>query len=95
MDEAEAPTLSPRPAPAAPGFPTDDFAVQLRFELDPLDIPLSRLQALRGGGVVPLEDREGALPVRILAGNRPIATGQIVSIGDSYGILVESILKEG
>lgn len=95
MDEAEAPTLSPNPAPAAQSFPTDDFAVQLRFELDPLDIPLSRLQALQGGGVVPLEDRAGALPVRILAGNRAIATGQIVSIGDSYGILVESVLKEG
>ena len=37
----------------------------------------------------------GALPVRIIAGGRAIAAGQIVSVGDSYGVLIETVLKEG
>ena len=86
---------APNAAPADIMFAQDAFAVQLRFELDPTDVPLARLQALQTGGVLPLQDRDGALPVRILAGNRSIATGQIVSIGDSYGVLIETILKEG
>lgn len=76
-------------------FAPDGFAVPLRFELDQADIPLARLQALQEGGVLPLQDRDGALPVRILAGQRAIATGQIVAVGDSYAVLVESILREG
>lgn len=86
---------APIAAPAEPAFAQDAFAVQLRFELDPADVPLARLQALQAGGVLPLQDRDGTLPVRILAGTRAIATGQIVSIGDSYAVLVDTILKEG
>jgi flagellar motor switch protein FliN/FliY len=93
MDDTDAPI--PSPTPAGPVFPADDFSVQLHFELDQANVPLSRLQAVQEGGVLPLQDRDGALPVRILAGSRAIATGQIVSIGDSYGVLVETILKEG
>jgi flagellar motor switch/type III secretory pathway protein FliN len=77
------------------GFAPDSFAVQLRFELDQADIPLARLQALQKGGILPLQDRDGTLAVRILAGTRAIATGQIVSVGDSYAVLIESVLKEG
>lgn len=86
---------APAPPPSATPFAPDAFVVQLRFELDQADIPLARLQAVQQGGVLPLQDRDGALAVRILAGNRAIATGQIVSIGDSYGVLVETILREG
>ncbi|MCI4592623.1 FliM/FliN family flagellar motor C-terminal domain-containing protein [Sphingobium sp. BYY-5] len=92
MDDTDAPTISP--TPVHPAFPADDFQVQLRFELDQADVPLARLQAVQEGGVLPLQDRDGALAVRILAGSRAIATGQIVSIGDSYGVLIETILKE-
>lgn len=88
---ADAPIAASADAPFAP----DAFAVPLRFELDPADVPLARLQAMQDGAVLPLQDRDGALAVRILAGNRAIATGQIVSIGDSYGVLIETILKEG
>jgi flagellar motor switch/type III secretory pathway protein FliN len=82
------------PMPEA-AFAPESFAVQLRFELDQTDIPLARLQALQEGGVLPLQDRDGALSVRILAGQRAIATGQIVSVGDSYAVLIESVLREG
>lgn len=88
---ADAPIVAPSDTPFAQGA----FAVPLRFELDPADVPLARLQALQDGAVLPLQDRDGGLPVRILAGNRAIAIGQIVSIGDSYGVLIEAILKEG
>ncbi|MAP43976.1 MAG: FliM/FliN family flagellar motor switch protein [Pseudomonadota bacterium] len=93
MDDADTPAMSP--APASPIFPADDFSVQLRFELDQTDVPLARLQAVQQGGVLPLQDRDGALPVRIIAGGRAIAAGQIVSVGDSYGVLIETVLKEG
>ncbi|MDV5824786.1 FliM/FliN family flagellar motor switch protein [Sphingobium naphthae] len=93
MDDADTPAMSP--APANRIFPADDFSVQLRFELDQTDVPLARLQAVQQGGVLPLQDRDGALPVRIIAGGRAIAAGQIVSVGDSYGVLIETVLKEG
>ena len=93
MDDADTPAMSP--TPASPTFPADDFSVQLRFELDQTDVPLARLQAVQQGGVLPLQDRDGALPVRIIAGGRAIAAGQIVSVGDSYGVLIEKVLKEG
>jgi len=78
-------------AAASPG----GFTVPLRFELDPTEIPLARLQAVQEGAVLPMQDQEGRLVVRILAGSRAIATGQIVSIGESYGVLIESIVGEG
>jgi len=73
----------------------DNFLVPLRFELDQAEVSLARLQSVQEGAVLPLQDREGALAVRILAGSRAIATGQIVSIGEGYGVLVETILAEG
>lgn len=69
MDDADTPAMSP--AAASPIFPADDFSVQLRFELDQTDVPLARLQAVQQGGVLPLQDRDGALPVRIIAGGAP------------------------
>lgn len=74
-----------------PAFAADIFAVPLTIELERTEVPLARLQALQGGAVLALAENEGRLPVRILAGSRAIATGQIVSIGDGYGVLIDAV----
>lgn len=77
-------------AEAAPPIAAESFAVPLTIELERTDVPLARLQAAREGAVLPLNATEGRLAVRILAGTRAIATGQIVSIGDGYGVLIDA-----
>jgi flagellar motor switch/type III secretory pathway protein FliN len=70
---------------AAPSNATGSFTVQLHVELERMDIPLGRLQALSQGAVLPLEAGEGPIPVRLLVGSRQIARGTLVSVGPGYG----------
>ncbi|MGF7155476.1 FliM/FliN family flagellar motor switch protein [Novosphingobium gossypii] len=67
---------------------TSAFTVQLQVELDRMEVPLGRLQALSEGAVLPLEVAEGPIPVRLIVGARQIATGTLVSVGPGYGVLV-------
>lgn len=73
---------------AAPSSATGSFTVQLHVELERMDIPLGRLQALSQGSVLPLEAGEGPIPVRLLVGSRQIAQGTLVSVGPGYGVLI-------
>jgi flagellar motor switch/type III secretory pathway protein FliN len=74
--------------PSAP----NGFTVPLRIELAELEVPLARLQAVQQGAVLSLADANGGLAVRILAGSRAIATGQIIAVGEGYAVLVEQIV---
>lgn len=84
---AEAPTVPSDPVPANSAA-TGAFTVQLNVELERMDVPLSGLQALSGGAVLPLDIAEGPIPVRLLVGSREIATGTLVSVGPGYGVLI-------
>lgn len=71
------------------------FTVPLSIELETMQIPLHRLQALCEGAVLPLEVEEpGPVPVRILAGGRLLARGTLVSVGPGYGVLVGEAARE-
>jgi flagellar motor switch protein FliN/FliY len=77
-------TAPPRSSPAGNG----DFSVALTLELETMQIPLKRLQALREGAVLPLDIAEGPIPVRVLAGKRTVAHGTLVNVGPGYGVLI-------
>lgn len=49
---------------------------------------------LTPGMVLSVPADGSSLPVRILAGNAPIARGELVAVGDGYGVLVTRILGE-
>lgn len=89
--------LQPGPAAAAgaepaPGAAPLDarFAVPITIELDAASVPLASLQAMREGSIVPIDAEAGVIPVRILASGKPFARGSLVSVGDSYGVLIEA-----
>jgi flagellar motor switch protein FliN/FliY len=97
-DEAIAEPLDPAVAAAAPARTAEAegrFAVPLTIVLEDSVVPLSRLQGLQEGAVLPLAAAAGALPVRVLASGRPFATGTLVSVGDGFGVLIDRVDSEG
>jgi flagellar motor switch protein FliN/FliY len=70
------------------------FSVPLTIELESTTVPLHRLQGLTEGAMLPLDFPSGNIPVRILASGRPLARGTLVSIGEGYGVLIETDATE-
>ena len=91
-DEETALAAQPEAVSAAPPE-TPRFEVPLTIEIERALVPLERLQALREGGLIPLAADAGEIPVRILASGRPLARGTLVSIGESYGVLIGDSLE--
>lgn len=81
-------TVAEAPSPENSAAATGAFSVQLQVELERMDVPLGRLQALSEGGVLPLDVASGQIPVRLLVGSRQIARGTLVSVGPGYGVLI-------
>lgn len=83
------------PAPAAahagPASAEGRFSVPLSVVLEDSAVPLAKLQGLQEGAVLPLGASAGAIPVRILASGRPLATGTLVAVGDGYGVLIDGV----
>ena len=89
--EAETPTAAAAPAPADLEA-WSALPVQVRVMLDDLSLPLDDLMALRAGSVVPLPGGGASLPVRLVAGQAPVAHGDLVAVGDGYGVLIRQRL---
>jgi len=89
---AEAKSFSPadHAAPTtAPDFGA--LTVRLRVALGEVRLPLKTLSQLRPGSVVALPGEGEDLAVELLADDRAIATGRLVSLGDAYGVLVDKV----
>jgi len=83
------------PASADAGAPLPDPAahsVRFTVEIEGGDLSFERLATLGAGSVVPVADAGGGrLPVRLLAGGRAMASGDLVAVGEGYGVLVTSV----
>ena len=92
-DEVPQPTTNPPPGPTA-GAPLDeadplaDFACDLSFELGSLRMTVAEIAKLRHGQTLRLGVRLQEQPVRILAGGRLIARGELAAVGDELVVLV-------
>ena len=84
----EASAVEPSDEPKSDGLNSASFTVPLTIELETLQVPLGRLQALREGAVLPLEASEGPILVKVIAGGKVIAHGTLVSVGPGYGVLI-------
>lgn len=93
LDAAVAPTED-QPAEAAPVAPAD-LPVPLKVLLGEASLPLSELAGLRPGSTVVLTAPAQDAPAVLLAGDRPIARGRLVSVGEAFGLLVETVGGEG
>jgi flagellar motor switch protein FliN/FliY len=64
--------------------------VRVTVSLGETEIPISRLFALAGGDVLPL-DREADAPVDIRVNERVVARGVLVAVGDQFGVRITEI----
>lgn len=87
-DAVLAPEISP--VEAAPITPAD-LPVPLRVMLGEVSLPLSELAGLRPGSTVVLGGSARDATAILLAGERPIATGRLVAVGEAYGLLIEHL----
>jgi len=71
------------------------IVTDLRFELPAVHLPLGAVAGLQPGAVVRIAGSIGTLPVEVLAGDRAIARGELVTIGDGYGVRVIERLIDG
>ncbi|AYV47590.1 hypothetical protein CFHF_06720 [Caulobacter flavus] len=93
LDIAVAPTedAAPDAAPVAPA----DLPVPLKVLLGEASLPLSELAGLRPGSTVLLAGPREDAPAVLLAGDRAIARGRLVPVGEAWGVLIETIAGEG
>jgi len=64
--------------------------IPLMVELAGITVPLSTLSGLAPGSVLALGPAGESLPVRLTVGGRAVATGELVAVGDGYGVLIDS-----
>ncbi len=92
--EGPRPQGSGRAAPADDAASLDELPVRLVFELGRLEIALAELEAIGPGHVFDLA-RDEEQPVDIVAHGRRIGRGRIVAVGDSLGVQVVWIGRDG
>ena len=77
-------------AQAAPDLAA--LTVPTTVEIDGGGLTLERLAALGPGSVVAIPGASGGvLPVRLLAGGKRVASGELVAVGDGYGVLITAV----
>lgn len=106
-DELEGVTVNPasfadlasRPKPKAPNGRPDaqnldmllDIGLQINVELGRAKMTIREVLSLLPGTVVEL-DRVAGEPVDILVNGKPIAKGEVVVLGDMFGVRVTDII---
>jgi type III secretion protein Q len=81
------PAASPDPAVLA----TSDLPVTLRVALGEVTLTVAQLAALRPGSTVTLEVPPAEARAVLLAGERPVAAGRLVALGEAYGLVIDSL----
>lgn len=66
--------------------------VGVRVELGRSRMTISELMKLTPGSLIEL-DREAHQPVDILVGGKLVARGEVVTIGDQYGVRITSVVS--
>ncbi|WP_184717876.1 FliM/FliN family flagellar motor switch protein [Caulobacter sp.] len=79
------PAASPDPGALA------DLPVTLRVALGEVTLTVAQLAALRPGSTVTLEVPPAEARAVLLAGERPVAAGRLVALGEAYGLVIDSL----
>lgn len=69
-----------------------DIELALTVEVGSLNIPLKELMAVEPGQLLAL-DRMTSEPVNVLVNGKPFARGEIVAVGDRYGVRLLEIVS--
>ena len=85
--------------PAHDSTPGEDAAtwtgipMALRFELPGITLPLAAIAGLQPGSVMKIAAADAALRVEVLAGDKSLGHGELVAVGDSFGVrLLERLI---
>jgi len=83
-------SIEPDTAAATPdGSTMANHPIPLMVELASITVPLSTLSGLAPGSVLSLGPAGESLPVRLTVGGRAVAIGELVAVGEGYGVLIE------
>lgn len=66
-------------------------AVPIRIEIEGGTVAAGALATMAAGSVLPIPAEGGTLPVRIMAGDTLWASGELVAVGEGYGVLVGAL----
>ena len=96
-EEASRPAPAPAagPVPAGSGFPNAaqyllEVSITVSVEVGRVQMPLRQVMELQPGSVVELQ-RAASEPVEMYANGRCIGRGEIVVVGDLFGIRVTEL----
>ena len=92
-DLALAATVDPAPDPSSVAG-LADLPVTLRVALGEVTLTAAQLAGLRPGSTVTLDVPPGEARAILLAGDRPVAGGKLVALGQAYGLVIDKVVAE-
>nr|WP_294817345.1 FliM/FliN family flagellar motor switch protein [uncultured Sphingomonas sp.] len=72
-----------------------DVRIPTTIEIIGAGMTAAELATLGKGSVLPLPANGGTLPVRVIAGEQCVAEGELVAVGDGFGVLVTGVTADG
>lgn len=82
--------------PAASGEPGwAEVRIPTVIEIIGAGMTAAELATLGKGSVLPLPISGGTLPVRVIAGEQCVAEGELVAVGEGFGVLVTGVTADG
>ncbi|NIJ22180.1 hypothetical protein FHS95_003895 [Sphingomonas naasensis] len=72
-----------------------DVRIPTTIEIIGAGMTAAELATLGKGSVLPLPAAGGTLPVRVIAGEQCVAEGEIVAVGEGFGVLITGVAADG
>lgn len=74
--------------------PAQHLPVAVTVSLGDVAVPLSQLTGLQPGATLAFPDLRDDLPVSLSSAGRAFARGRLVSLGQAYGVIIDSVSSE-
>jgi len=82
------------PSSPDPAMLAIDLPVALRVALGEVTLTAAQLASLRPGATVTLDVPPAEARAMLLAGERPVASGRLVALGEAYGLVIDKVGAE-
>lgn len=82
------------PSSPDPAVLVGDLPVTLRVALGEVTLTAAQLASLRPGATLTLDLPPGEARAVLLAGERPVASGRLVALGEAYGLVIDKVGAE-
>jgi flagellar motor switch/type III secretory pathway protein FliN len=82
------------PSSPDPAVLAGDLPVTLRVALGEVTLTAAQLASLRPGATLSLDVPPAEARAVLLAGDRPVASGRLVALGEAYGLVIDKVGAE-